>query len=62
MFTVVWTNRALDRLADMYVALDLTGQDRLAAKFDALNHRLSRDPRQRASRGPVTTASLSSTT
>jgi hypothetical protein len=44
MFTVVWTNRALNRLADTYVGLDLIGQDRLAAQIDALNHRMHRDP------------------
>jgi len=44
MFTVVWTNRALDKLADKYVELDLSEQDALGAKIDALNHRLHRDP------------------
>lgn len=44
MFTVVWTNRALDRFADMYVVLDLADQGRLAAKIDALNHRLAEYP------------------
>jgi len=44
MFTVKWTQRALNQLADFYVAMDLPGQDRLGAKIDALNRRLSRDP------------------
>ena len=44
MFTVTWTNRALDSLASVYVDLDLAGQDRLAGRIDALNHRLAQDP------------------
>ena len=46
MFTVVWANRALDTLAEVYVGLDLAAQDRLAARIDSLNHRLARDPSQ----------------
>jgi len=44
MFTVVWTSWALDKLAEDYVVMDLPGQDRLAAKIDALNHRLAQNP------------------
>jgi ParE toxin of type II toxin-antitoxin system, parDE len=44
MFTVKWTHRALDQLAELYVAADLPTQDRLARLIDALNHRLAADP------------------
>jgi plasmid stabilization system protein ParE len=44
MFTVVWSSAALDALADVYVVLDLAGQDRVAAAVDALNRRLADDP------------------
>jgi hypothetical protein len=44
MYSVVWLGSALDRLADIYVLLDLTSQDRLAAAVDALNARLRTDP------------------
>lgn len=57
MFTVVWTNRALDKLADRYVGLDLSNQDRLAAEINALNHRLHRDPSEEVSPGPRGTGS-----
>jgi hypothetical protein len=45
MFAVIWTNYALDLLADVFVTLDLATQDQLAAGLDALNHRLTADPR-----------------
>lgn len=44
MFTVAWLDEALDGLADVYVALDLTEQDRVAAAVEALNARLVNDP------------------
>ena len=44
MFVVIWTDRALDRLADIVVAVDLTTQDRITGAVEALNRRLARDP------------------
>jgi hypothetical protein len=44
MFAVIWTDYALDRLADVFVSLDLLTQDQLTAEIDALNHRLASDP------------------
>jgi len=56
MFTVVWTSWALDKLAEDYVVMDLPGQDRLAAKIDALNHRLAQIRSTRGSPGRATIA------
>jgi len=44
MFTVAWAHRALNKLADLYVGVDLAGQQRLAASIDALNRRLAQKP------------------
>jgi hypothetical protein len=44
MFAVVWMNKALDELADVYVAVGPAERTRIAAGVDALNHRLAADP------------------
>jgi hypothetical protein len=44
MFALIWSNYALDRLADIYVAATLDEQARIAAGVDALNARLRSDP------------------
>ncbi len=44
MFTVAWSDAALDALADVYVVLDLAEQDRVAAAVTALNARLAKNP------------------
>jgi hypothetical protein len=44
MFAVVWLHEALETLADIYVALDLNDQGRIAAAVAAPNTRLARAP------------------
>ncbi|MFO0850369.1 MAG: hypothetical protein U0871_17685 [Gemmataceae bacterium] len=44
MFTVIWRAAALDAVSDLYVTLNLDGQNRLASAIDSLNHRLAADP------------------
>jgi hypothetical protein len=44
MFAVVWMNKALDELADVYVAVGPAERTRIAAGVDALNQRLAADP------------------
>lgn len=44
MFTLIWLDRALDQLADIYVAADPAERSRMAAAVDALNARLRADP------------------
>jgi hypothetical protein len=44
MFRVIWLVAALDALADVYVTLDLTDQDRVTAAVQALNTRLASNP------------------
>ena len=44
MFTVVWSEAALETLATIYVTLDLRQQDRVAAAVAALNARLANAP------------------
>jgi hypothetical protein len=44
MYTLIWSSRALDQLADIYVALPLDRQRRLASAVDAFNHRLTTQP------------------
>ena len=43
-YTVVWRQGVLDMLADLYVALSLSDQGRVAAGVKALNARLASDP------------------
>ena len=44
MFAVVWTDYALDLLADVVVSLDLAMQDQLTSAIETLNRRLQSDP------------------
>jgi hypothetical protein len=44
MFTVAWSDDALETLAAIYVTLDLRQQDRVAAAVAALNTRLAHAP------------------
>ena len=44
MFTVMWSDRAMDQLADIFVVTDLPGQDHLTTLIDGPNRRLARDP------------------
>ncbi len=44
MFQVTWSERALDRLADIFTESSLEEQDRMSAAIEALNRRLSRNP------------------
>ena len=44
MFTVTWLDVAMDRLANMYIELDLTAQGRLADEIEKFNRQLSLDP------------------
>jgi plasmid stabilization system protein ParE len=44
VFTLSWSNKALDDLADIYVAAEPTERVRIAAGVDALNARLRSDP------------------
>lgn len=44
MYTVIWLEAVLDRLAELYVACDLTEQRRMSDGVDALNRRMSTDP------------------
>lgn len=45
MFTVMWSDMAMDQMADIFVVTDLPGQDHLTTLIDGLNRRLARDPR-----------------
>jgi hypothetical protein len=44
MYKLTWSTRALDQLAELYVALPLDEQRRLAAAVDAFNNRLKAQP------------------
>lgn len=44
MFTLIWLDRALDQLADIYVGADPAERARMASAVDALNARLRSDP------------------
>lgn len=44
MFAVLWSDYALDLLADAVVSLDLATQDQLTAAIEGLNRRLAEDP------------------
>jgi hypothetical protein len=44
VFALIWLNRALDELADIYVAADPADRARMAAAVEALNARLQSDP------------------
>lgn len=44
MFALIWTERALDQLADVYVAVAQDERDRIAAAVDSFNQRLQSDP------------------
>jgi len=41
---VQWTEESLDRAADLYITLDLAGQDEFAAAVARINARLASDP------------------
>jgi hypothetical protein len=41
---VEWVRQSLDRLADIYVTLDLNGQDEVANIVERINSTLARDP------------------
>jgi hypothetical protein len=44
MFPLIWLHGALEELADVYVAVTLPEQDRIAAAVEALNGRLRSNP------------------
>jgi hypothetical protein len=44
MFALVWSNRALDQLAALYVDATVEERERMAAGVNALNTRLRSDP------------------
>jgi hypothetical protein len=44
MFTVTWADRALDRLADIFVAVDPNTRGRIERAVSRLNTRLASDP------------------
>ncbi|MBA4063461.1 MAG: hypothetical protein C0501_07065 [Isosphaera sp.] len=44
MFALIWLNKALDALADVYVRATPEERERMAAAVDALNARLRSDP------------------
>ena len=44
MFTLIWRDRALNQLADIYVTADPAERQRTAAAVDALNARLRSNP------------------
>jgi hypothetical protein len=56
MFRVIWLVAALDALADVYVTLDLTDQDRVSAAVQALNARLAGNRSMKGSRAAGATA------
>jgi hypothetical protein len=59
--TVEWTESALDRLADFFVAADLAGQDVLEATVRRINATLVGARRTWASPGPAAVGSGSPT-
>ena len=46
MYTLIWSGRALDQLAEIYISLPLDEQRHMAAGVDAMNHRLASRPRE----------------
>ena len=44
MFALIWMNRALEQLANVYVTATPEERERIAAAVDALNARLRSDP------------------
>ncbi len=44
MFTLVWTEHALDDLADVWVSVDVSTRDRIEAAVRRLNAELQDDP------------------
>jgi hypothetical protein len=44
MFSVNWSDYALDLLADVVVSLDLAMQDELTTEIERLNRRLAKNP------------------
>jgi hypothetical protein len=44
VFTLIWSNRALDQLAEIYVSADAAERARMAPAIEALNVRLRNDP------------------
>ncbi len=44
MYDVLWPDYAIDRLAEIYVELDLQSQDRVAGAVKMLNQRLAINP------------------
>jgi plasmid stabilization system protein ParE len=44
MFALIWSNTALDQLADAYVAADPVEREQMAAGIESLNTRLRDDP------------------
>jgi hypothetical protein len=44
MYTLTWSSRALDQLAELYITLPLEEQRQLAAAVDAFNNRLKSQP------------------
>lgn len=44
MYTLIWSGRALNQLAEIYVALAVDDQRRIAAAVEAFNHRVATRP------------------
>jgi plasmid stabilization system protein ParE len=44
MYTLIWSARALNQLAEIYVTLAIEEQRRMAAAVEAFNHRLTTRP------------------
>jgi hypothetical protein len=44
MYTLTWSSRALDQLAELYITPPLEEQRQLAAAVDAFNNRLKSQP------------------
>jgi hypothetical protein len=44
MFTVIWTKRSLDLLAEYYVDATPDNRSRMAAGVESLNQKLATDP------------------
>jgi hypothetical protein len=44
MYDYQWTEEALDKLADLYIEVDVPDRERMAAGVQAFNARLAADP------------------
>jgi len=44
MFKYLWLEATLDKLADIYITLDVSQRDRVAAGIEVFNQQLATDP------------------